>query len=89
MATVKIEYLIEMSCVYSQEKNKHTYILVIISSVYILNWLFNVYKCAIYYLQRDSLKLAKLDYENELEGIYRSDHDTNAQRVIIRKLVIV
>ncbi|KOB65648.1 putative cohesin subunit [Operophtera brumata] len=33
----------------------------------------------------DELKLSKLGYEKDLEAIYRSDHDTNAQRVLIEE----
>jgi hypothetical protein len=31
--------------------------------------------------QREELRLSKLAYDKDLEAIYRSDHDTNAQRV--------
>ncbi|XP_052759423.1 myosin-3 [Galleria mellonella] len=34
---------------------------------------------------RDELKLSKQAYEKDLEAIYRSDHDTNAQRVLIEE----
>ncbi|KAM3964343.1 LOW QUALITY PROTEIN: lethal (2) 41Ab [Aphomia sociella] len=34
---------------------------------------------------RDELKLSKQAYERDLEAIYRSDHDTNAQRVLIEE----
>ncbi|RVE48084.1 hypothetical protein evm_007271 [Chilo suppressalis] len=32
---------------------------------------------------REELRLSKVGYEQDLEAIYRSDHDTNAQRVLI------
>ncbi|XP_038212034.1 coiled-coil domain-containing protein 40 [Zerene cesonia] len=32
---------------------------------------------------RDELRLSKQGYERDLEAIYRSDHDTNAQRILI------
>ncbi|CAG9786322.1 unnamed protein product [Diatraea saccharalis] len=32
---------------------------------------------------REELRLSKLGYEQDLEAIYRSDHDTNAQRALI------
>ncbi|KAL0892816.1 hypothetical protein ABMA27_014509 [Loxostege sticticalis] len=32
---------------------------------------------------REELRLSKLGYDRDLEAIYRSDHDTNAQRVLI------
>ncbi|XP_026490802.2 coiled-coil domain-containing protein 40 [Vanessa tameamea] len=34
---------------------------------------------------RDELKLSKQSYEKDLEDIYRSDHDTNAQRILIEE----
>ncbi|XP_030024984.1 coiled-coil domain-containing protein 40 isoform X2 [Manduca sexta] len=34
---------------------------------------------------RDELRLKKAAYEKDLEAIYRSDHDTNAQRVLIEE----
>nr|CBH09299.1 putative cohesin subunit [Heliconius melpomene] len=34
---------------------------------------------------RDELKLSKQAYEKDLETIYRNDHDTNAQRVLIEE----
>ncbi|KAL4709969.1 hypothetical protein ACJJTC_003932 [Scirpophaga incertulas] len=34
---------------------------------------------------REELKLSKQAYEQDLETIYRSDHDTNAQRVLIEE----
>ncbi|XP_039754155.1 coiled-coil domain-containing protein 40 [Pararge aegeria] len=34
---------------------------------------------------RDELKLSKQQYEKDLEMIYRHDHDTNAQRVMIEE----
>ncbi|XP_045497397.1 coiled-coil domain-containing protein 40 [Colias croceus] len=34
---------------------------------------------------RDELRLSKQGYERDLEAIYRSDHDTNAQRVLIEE----
>uniref|UniRef100_A0A2A4JTI7 Uncharacterized protein n=1 Tax=Heliothis virescens TaxID=7102 RepID=A0A2A4JTI7_HELVI len=34
---------------------------------------------------REELKLSKQEYDKDLESIYRSDHDTNAQRVLIEE----
>ncbi|KAJ8727957.1 hypothetical protein PYW08_016342 [Mythimna loreyi] len=34
---------------------------------------------------REDLRLSKLEYDRDLESIYRSDHDTNAQRVLIQE----
>ncbi|CAK1547011.1 unnamed protein product [Leptosia nina] len=34
---------------------------------------------------REELRLSKIAYEKDLEAIYRSDHDTNAQRVLIEE----
>ncbi|KAJ0177053.1 hypothetical protein K1T71_007062 [Dendrolimus kikuchii] len=34
---------------------------------------------------RDELRLKKLAYDRDLEAIYRSDHDTNAQRALIEE----
>ncbi|XP_050346448.1 coiled-coil domain-containing protein 40 [Nymphalis io] len=34
---------------------------------------------------RDELKISKQSYEKDLEEIYRSDHDTNAQRILIEE----
>ncbi|XP_045525962.1 coiled-coil domain-containing protein 40 isoform X2 [Pieris brassicae] len=34
---------------------------------------------------REELRLSKVAYEKDLEAIYRSDHDTNAQRVLIEE----
>ncbi|XP_046960067.1 coiled-coil domain-containing protein 40 [Vanessa cardui] len=34
---------------------------------------------------RDELKQSKQSYERDLEEIYRSDHDTNAQRILIEE----
>ncbi|CAH0701377.1 unnamed protein product [Spodoptera exigua] len=34
---------------------------------------------------REELKLHKQEYDKDLEAIYRSDHDTNAQRILIEE----
>ncbi|XP_063618256.1 coiled-coil domain-containing protein 40 [Cydia splendana] len=34
---------------------------------------------------KDKLRLSKLAYDQDLENIYRSDHDTNAQRTLIEE----
>lgn len=39
------------------------------------------YETNCYFFQSSELRLSKLGYDTDLEAIYRSDHDTNAQRV--------